>query len=38
LRTELKYDFQFPDFRKGYAAEIRRLESPGRPDMEPETR
>ena len=38
LRTELKYDFQFPDFRKGYGAEIQRLESPDRPDMEPETR
>ena len=25
LRAELKYEFQFPDFRKGYAAEIARL-------------
>ena len=25
LRTELKYEFQFPDFRKGYGAEILRL-------------
>ena len=25
LRTELKYEFQFPDFRAGYAAEIARL-------------
>ena len=29
LRTELKYDFQFPDFRKGYGAEIQRLKSAG---------
>jgi len=26
LRTELKYEFQFPDFRAGYAAETARLE------------
>ena len=25
LRTELKYEFKFPDFRAGYAAEIARL-------------
>ena len=25
LRAELKYEFQFPDFRAGYAAEIARL-------------
>ena len=25
LRTELKYEFQFPDFRAGYAVEIARL-------------
>jgi nucleoside-diphosphate-sugar epimerase len=25
LRAELKYDFQFPDFRAGYTAEIARL-------------
>jgi nucleoside-diphosphate-sugar epimerase len=25
LRMELKYEFQFPDFRKGYGAEIARL-------------
>ena len=25
LRTKLGYDFQFPDFRTGYAAEMRRL-------------
>ncbi len=24
LRTELNYAFQFPDFRAGYAAELRR--------------
>jgi hypothetical protein len=24
LRTELKYEFQYPDFRAGYAAEIAR--------------
>ena len=27
LRAELKYEFQFPDFRAGYAAEIARLNS-----------
>jgi len=27
LRTELKYEFKFPDFRAGYAAEISRLTS-----------
>ena len=25
LRAKLKYEFQFPDFRSGYAAELRRL-------------
>jgi len=29
LRTELKYEFQFPDFRKGYAAEIDRRSADG---------
>jgi nucleoside-diphosphate-sugar epimerase len=29
LRAELKYEFQFPDFRAGYAAEIARLKSDG---------
>jgi len=29
LRTELKYTFQFPDFRAGYAAEIARLRKDG---------
>ena len=29
LRTELKYEFQFPDFRKGYGAEILRLKHAG---------
>ena len=27
LRTELKYEFQYPDFRAGYAAEIARLKT-----------
>ena len=27
LRAELKYEFQFPDFRAGYAAEIARMNS-----------
>jgi nucleoside-diphosphate-sugar epimerase len=27
LLTELKYQFQFPDFRAGYAAELRRMAS-----------
>ena len=29
LRTELKYEFQFPDFRAGYAAEIARRSADG---------
>jgi nucleoside-diphosphate-sugar epimerase len=29
LRSELKYKFQFPDFRAGYAAEIARLKRAG---------
>jgi len=29
LRAELKYEFQFPDFRAGYAAEIARLAEEG---------
>jgi len=29
LRAELKYEFQFPDFRKGYGAEILRLKHAG---------
>jgi len=29
LRAELKYEFQFPDFRAGYTAEIARLKSSG---------
>ena len=29
LKAELKYEFQFPDFRAGYAAEIARLKSSG---------
>jgi nucleoside-diphosphate-sugar epimerase len=29
LRAELKYTFQFPDFRAGYAAEIARLKKDG---------
>ena len=29
LRAELKYAFQFPDFRAGYAVEIARLKSDG---------
>jgi len=29
LRAELKYTFQFPDFRAGYAAEIARLKQDG---------
>jgi hypothetical protein len=29
LRAELKYPFQFPDFRAGYTAEIARLRVAG---------
>ena len=29
LRAELKYEFRFPDFRAGYAAEIARLKKDG---------
>ena len=31
LRTELKYEFRFPDFRKGYAAEIAKWSADGPP-------
>lgn len=31
LRAQLQYDFRFPDFRAGYAAEIRRLGAEGFP-------
>jgi nucleoside-diphosphate-sugar epimerase len=31
LRAELKYEFRFPDFRAGYAAEIARLAAEGFP-------
>jgi len=33
LRSELKYEFRFPDFRAGYAAEIARLKQDGGPDF-----
>ena len=33
LRAELKYKFQFPDFRAGYAAEIARLAADGLPPV-----
>jgi nucleoside-diphosphate-sugar epimerase len=33
LRAELKYEFQFPDFRAGYAAEIARLRTEGAADF-----
>jgi nucleoside-diphosphate-sugar epimerase len=29
LKAELKYEFRFPDFRAGYAAEIARLKTAG---------
>ena len=29
VRAELKYEFQYPDFRAGYAAEIARLGAAG---------
>ena len=31
LKTELGYQFQYPTFRQGYAAEIRQLDHPGEP-------
>jgi nucleoside-diphosphate-sugar epimerase len=33
LKTELKYEFRFPDFRAGYAAEIARLKTAGALDF-----
>jgi nucleoside-diphosphate-sugar epimerase len=33
LRAELKYEFHFPDFRAGYAAEIARLKKDGGLDL-----
>jgi nucleoside-diphosphate-sugar epimerase len=35
LKMELGYQFKYPDFREGYAAEILRLAKAGRLDIEP---
>jgi nucleoside-diphosphate-sugar epimerase len=33
LKMELGYQFKYPTFRAGYAAEIKRLGRPGDPDL-----
>jgi nucleoside-diphosphate-sugar epimerase len=38
LKMELGYQFKYPNFRKGYTAEIQRLEQAGRLNIEPEPR
>jgi hypothetical protein len=35
---ELGYQFKYPNFRKGYTAEIQRLDQAGQLDIEPEPR
>ncbi|MCU0785434.1 MAG: SDR family oxidoreductase [Verrucomicrobia bacterium] len=37
LKMELGYQFKYPNFRKGYTAEIMRLEAAGELDIEPRT-
>lgn len=38
LKMELGYQFKYPNFRKGYTAEIQRLEQAGQLNIEPEKR
>jgi len=38
LKMELGYRFQYPTFRQGYTAEIRRLDAAGGLDLDPEPR
>jgi nucleoside-diphosphate-sugar epimerase len=38
LKMELGYGFQYPTFRQGYTAEIRRMEQAGELNIEPEPR
>jgi nucleoside-diphosphate-sugar epimerase len=38
LKMELGYQFKYPNFRKGYTAEIMRLEAAGQLNIEPDNR
>jgi nucleoside-diphosphate-sugar epimerase len=38
LKMELGYQFRYPNFRKGYTAEIQRLDQSGQLNIEPEAR
>jgi nucleoside-diphosphate-sugar epimerase len=38
LKMELGYQFKYPNFRKGYTAEIQRLDEAGQLNIEPEPR
>ena len=38
LKMELGYQFKYPNFRKGYTAEIQRLDEAGQLNIEPESR
>jgi nucleoside-diphosphate-sugar epimerase len=38
LKMELGYQFKYPNFRKGYTAEIQRLDDAGKLNIEPEPR
>jgi nucleoside-diphosphate-sugar epimerase len=38
LKMELGYQFKYPNFRKGYTAEIQRLDEAGLLDIQPEAR
>jgi hypothetical protein len=35
---ELGYQFKYPNFRKGYSAELLRLDRAGKPNVEPDER
>ena len=38
LKMEIGYQFKYPNFRKGYTAEIQRLDQAGQLNLEPEAR
>ena len=38
LKMELGYQFKYPNFRKGYTAEIQRLDNEGKLNIAPEPR
>ena len=38
LKMELGYQFKYPNFRKGYTAEIQRMDEAGLLDLQPDDR